>query len=111
MRSRQKIKVEVTNIYDKKWAKITILDGKPELVPSFEDHFRIILAIVHCERKKYANMRSNRPSALVARFLAESVEIADRLLDQGTWTLNDIEREWLALSLRMKLPARTRTST
>jgi hypothetical protein len=56
MRSEEKIDVRVErmpNYGNKLWMRILIKNGKNELVPSFEDWFRMIRGLMECEKDKY----------------------------------------------------------
>ncbi len=94
MRSKDKIDV-VTSTKIKPdgmpWA-IVRFRGAREWVPSFEDLFRVVLAIVYCERVKYAYL-PRRPSAKVAAFMLDAVRAADRVLDKSS----TYEAEWAKL--------------
>lgn len=100
MRSKDKIDVSVSTKLKPDglpWA-IVRFRGKREWVPSFEDLFRVVLAIVYCERVKYPALR-RPPSAMVARFLLDAVRAADRVLDRAS----TYEDEWAALDARYQL--------
>lgn len=77
MRSKDKIHVKVEKIGKKLWAVVRKADtGENVLVPSFEDIFRIILAIVYCENKKYASLPWP-PSEMVRKFLLACIREAE----------------------------------
>lgn len=108
MRSKKKIDVKVQRLgvgqAGKLWVKV-YWKGKLVLVPSFEDLFRIVLAIVHCEKVKYAE-RVGDPAEMVKRFFYRCVEVADH----STFPLSDAEYEeiWESVAKEFDMPARTR---
>lgn len=53
MRSKDKIDVVVRKMYGKDWMFVRMKNGKSDLVPSFEDWYRMIQALKYCEKKKY----------------------------------------------------------
>jgi hypothetical protein len=84
MRSKDKIDVVVEPMTfnrngksaSKRWMKIRIKRGQ-ELVPSFEDWFRMIQALSYCEREKYKSLPD--PLEMPKRFFM-------RCFDEGiTW--------------------------
>lgn len=83
-RSRNKLRIKVTDVKfpdgdQKRWALVELLSRGSTFAPSFEDLFRMIVAIVHCENEKYPNLKWY-PSDLVADFLLQAVNAADRLV-------------------------------
>jgi len=76
MKSKEKIDVLVRKMYGKNWMMIKIKRGN-ELVPSFEDWFRMIQALSFCERGKYKSVAD--PLEMPKRFFM-------RCFDEGiTW--------------------------
>lgn len=105
MRSRDKLDVRVTQIAGKKWVKIHQKDGGP-IVISFEDLFRVVRALLHCERIKYAG-KVGKPSAYVRRFLNRCVDVADAL-DDAPLEAEDYEAAWLMLADEFEMPSRAK---
>jgi hypothetical protein len=78
VKSRDKLSVLVEPVKTddglKLWAVIRFVrQCDREIVPSFEDLFQVVHAIVHCERVKYAG-RVRKPSDMVRRFLSRMVD-------------------------------------
>lgn len=68
MNSEDKFVVKIEPMYGKKWVKVYFKDGN-YWVPSFEDLWRINLAIAECEDEKYPKGEGR---TMVQRFLAAS---------------------------------------
>jgi hypothetical protein len=117
MRSKDKIHVRVRPMGHKWWA--IVLDAKTGaqiLVPSFEDLFRMILAIVHCENREYGHLPWP-PARKVAAFLAACVREAqaatlpmDDAAYEAAWTRLDVEFQIKAGRERKRAPSTCRPS-
>ena len=70
---------------DKRWVWVDFR-GRTEWVPSFEDVFRIVQAICHCEDEKYP---TGEGRGMVRRFLVDCCER---------------EAEWPELAAKYKVP-------
>lgn len=113
MKSREKLSVSVemvsTEDGQKPWAKIRVLyPADRSIIPSFEDVFQIVHAIVHCERKKYAG-RVRKPSDMVRRFLNRMVDGADKLCEvHPEWPAPDKLHDavWCRLADEFQIPLR-----
>jgi hypothetical protein len=107
MRSRDKLEVEISPLAKKRWVKIRNRNNDPWIVLSFEDLFRIVRGLLHCERLKYgATVES--PSDYVRNFLLRCVDAAD-YLDNLPLEKEDYETEWQSLADEFEFPERTRT--
>jgi hypothetical protein len=109
IRSKEKINVSVRSVVGKPWAHVAdARNGRTLLIPSMEDLFRIILAIIYCENHKYPHLPW--PAAQkVGRFLAACVQEAQRNslpMSQETY-----EATWSRLAKRFKLEITSRSST
>jgi hypothetical protein len=100
MRSRDKIEVVVAPVGDKLWVKVKS-HGKTILIPSFEDIFRMLLAITFCEERKYRG-KVQDPAAFVRKFLSRSMDGIDAILADPA--IYDIV--WAALADEFKIPLR-----
>jgi hypothetical protein len=113
MRSKDKIdvRVEWIDVGDgekKLWAIVRdTRTGKDVLVPSFEDLFRILLAIVYCENRKYQTLPWPA-SDMVKRFLVRCIQEAQA----GDLPLpaEAYEAAWVRLDAEFKISA-ARTSS
>jgi len=70
MRSKDKFHLTTRPMYGKEWLRLQIREGSPgyedrTIVPSFEDHFRIICGYAWCEIRKYPNID---PIPMLQRF-------------------------------------------
>jgi hypothetical protein len=99
MRSKEKIDVYVKPMaaYDnKKWFFVRVKRGN-EFSPSFEDVFRVVRALIHCEAVKYEG-KVKEPRNMVLRFFERCVEYAE----------SPYEESWQALREEFKIPDRDR---
>lgn len=96
MRSRDKMKV-AAKPFDKyggkHWVKVDF--KTTSWVPSFEDLFRIIQAICHCEDEKYPNGKGRQ---MVREFLWDACETPG-----DGHSLNEL---WMGLKAEYKIPNR-----
>lgn len=69
MRSAEKMKVIVKPMNGKSWVEVRFLRKGKSWIPSFEDLFRIIQAICHCEDEKY--LPPNKGRDMVKEFLSD----------------------------------------
>ena len=90
MKSEDKIDVIVEQFdqYGKKWMKIKLLKGN-ELVPSFEDWYRMIRGLCECELDKYPHLRD--PLDMPRRFFVDCF---------------DLSLSWVDLVKKYKIPQR-----
>lgn len=101
MRSRDKIDVFVEAMPqygNKKWMKVRIkwaLHEPNVLVPSFEDWYRMIRALVECERDKYKFHHD--PGRLTREFFMRCFDLAEA---------EDEETAWEALRKEFGIPRR-----
>ena len=77
MRSRDKFAIELRDNGGKVWAHcINPTSGESFLVPSFEDLFRMQIAIARCEEMKYGEFADRRsPRDLPLRFMRACAEV------------------------------------
>lgn len=88
MRSEEKIDVTVTTTKSgKRWVKVKVKFDSGAFLPSFHDLFRIIQAILYCERLKYAGLSGT--AKMVRDFLIDCCQ-------EGV--------EWETLRQKYKLP-------
>lgn len=92
-----KIEVVVRDMpkYNKRWAEVRFNYGDNRWIPSFQDLFRIIQAICHCEDEKYPNGKGRQ---MVREFLWDACEAPDH-----EHTLNEL---WMGLQAEYKIPDR-----
>lgn len=97
MRSRAKMGLEYIRKPDGKlWLRVAFA-GDTDWIPSFEDIFRIVCGLIHCERANYPNLPWPA-SKKMAEFLRASVAASDRLLDaRAREETADYEAEWAKL--------------
>ena len=109
MRSKDKVAVTVERMYKKLWMRIRPLSEDGSLVPSFEDWFRQLIALLYCEQQKYPALPWPHEDAIKAFFcdaidvagdLARSYESQPELYDEH------YDRVWRELAEKHKLPVR-----
>ena len=79
--SREKLRIDVETVAfngsaPKLWVKVTLLKSGQFFYPSFEDLYRMIRAIAHCEDVKYPDGQGRD---MVKRILVDSVYCSDWL--------------------------------
>jgi hypothetical protein len=112
VRSREKIDVHVKRESfggrePKLWAFVQPRSpgSLSPFVPSFEDLFRVILAIIHCENENFPNLPWPA-SRKVGLFLAACVREADAA--ELPMSLDRYEEAWGRLAVEFEMPERTR---
>ena len=105
MRSREKFTIDLQdNGAGKLWARMLNPKGEVILVPSFEDLFRVLIAIARCEEIKYGEFADGRsPRDLPLRFMqacAAAIKDAPAL----PLTLEEYEATWKRLAESNGLP-------
>lgn len=103
MRSKDKLDIEVQRMpkYDNKlWTIVRLRNDDGEWIPSFEDLFRIVQAICHCEDEKYPNGKG--------RFMVRDLlrDCCEMLHPDQT-----MEGRWQELAQKYDIPIRHTTTT
>lgn len=110
MRSKDKIEVRTERMYGGKlWMRIKHKNKDGSNVPSFEDWFRQLIALVYCEQDKYPNLPWPAHQK-ITEFFIEAIEAAAELAkvyrnDHDRYQ-EVYEQRWRDLAAKYRLPVR-----
>ena len=110
MRSRDKIEVRTERMYGGKlWLKVKHKRDDGSNVPSFEDWFIQLIALVYCEQDKYPDLPwpAHRK---ITEFFTDAIEVAATLAEVKRRSpesyQDEYERAWRELAAKYRLPIR-----